>query len=181
MEIQFFHERVTKNDPKLLIDCIKRMTSGEAPFPPAALGLIYDKLIEKAFTKRTLFGPGPGGCTADESQIFTSTPLPQASTSTSTIPSLPIVDAVASSSNLQAPASTCGPVPPITKPNSAWLKCVQCGEVARLRDLHKGLRCPKCPKNSKNPAPLMQCTSCNKVRGSRVEQECGKKCRKRFM
>ena len=181
MEIQFFHERVTEKDPKRLIDSIQRMASGKAPFFPETLSLIFDRLVEKAFTKRTIFGPGPGGCTAGESQNFTPTPPPQASTSTSSALSLPIVDTVASSSNLQAPASTYGPVPPITTPNSAWLKCVKCGQVARLRDLRKGLRCPKCPKAKNNPPPLMQCTSCNKVRGSRVQGECGKKCKKRFM
>jgi len=180
-EIQFFHERVTKNDPKLLIDCIQRMASGEAPFFPTTLSLVYDKLVEKAFTKQSPFGSGPEVFSAGDNYFVKPTAFPEASAFTFSIPPPLIADTVASSSNLQAPASTCGPAPPSTTPNSTWLKCVQCGEVARLRDLRGGLRCPKCPKAGKIPAPLMKCTSCNAVHESRREDCAKKKCRKRFM
>lgn len=53
MEIQFFHERFSEKDPKLLIDHIQRMASGEAPFFSATLSLVYQKLAEKVFPKHT--------------------------------------------------------------------------------------------------------------------------------
>jgi len=78
MEIQFFHERVTKSDPKWLIDRIQRMASGEAPFLSATLSLVYDKPLEETFTKRKPFGLGPGGCVEEESLGYPAPP--QAST-----------------------------------------------------------------------------------------------------
>ncbi|KAF9642810.1 hypothetical protein BDM02DRAFT_3273313 [Thelephora ganbajun] len=53
MEIQFFHENFTEKDPKLLMDHIQRMASGEAPFFSTTLSLVYGKLLEKAFTQPT--------------------------------------------------------------------------------------------------------------------------------
>ena len=50
MEIEFLHEKLER-DPKLLMDHIKRMGSGEAPFFPLTLSLVYDKLVDKAFSK----------------------------------------------------------------------------------------------------------------------------------
>ena len=49
MEIQFFHEMITRRDQKMLIDHIERMASGGTPFFPTTLSLVYDKLFEKAF------------------------------------------------------------------------------------------------------------------------------------
>ena len=181
MEIQFLQDRVTGKKPKLLIDGIQRMASGEAPFFPTTLSLVFDKLVEKACTKRTSFGfgSGPGGCTEGESSIHPTTP--KMSTQTSNIPPPPIVGAIASSSNLQAPASTCGLVPPVTTPDLAWLKCQQCGEVARFRDLHETLRCPQCPPRSvKKGRPFMKCASCDTPQTAPREDCVGKKCRRRF-
>jgi len=180
MEIQLFHDRVTEKNPKLLIDHLQRMASGEAPFFPTALSLVYDKLAETAFPKRTSSGPAPGGYAEGESLIHL-TPPPQASTITSNIPPPPAVDAIASSSDLQAPASTSGPAPPVTIPGTAWLKCRQCARVSLLRDLRKGLRCPRCPMGGKQKNILMQCASCSTVRGAR-RVSCEKSvCRKSFM
>ena len=52
MEIEFLHQKFTEKDPKLLMDHIQRMASGEAPFFATTLGVVYDKLAEKAFPKR---------------------------------------------------------------------------------------------------------------------------------
>jgi len=143
MEIQFFHERVTEKDPKLLINHLQRMASGEAPFFPTALSLVFDKLAETAFQKRTPFGPASGGYTEGE-RLVRPTPLPKASTSTSNIPPPPVVDAIALSSNLQAPASTRRHIPPLTTHGTTWLKCRQCDCASLLKNLRGGLRCPQC-------------------------------------
>ena len=179
MEIQFLHNRVTEKDPKLLIDRIQRMASGEAPFFPTTLSLVFDKLVEKACTKRTPLGPGPGVCTESESPVHP-TP-PQASTPTSNIPPPPAINTFASSSNLQAPASTHGPVPPITTPSSTRLECRQCGRASRMRDLRENKRCPLCPAGSKKGTILMRCSSCKTLRGANTGA-CGRKgCRKIFL
>ena len=175
LEIQFFHERVTEKDPKRLIDRIQRMACGETPFFPTALSLVFDKLVEKAFEKRTPVGPGPGSCTEGEGVIHP-TP-PQASTS---IPPAP-VNTIASSSNFQAPAFTLGSVPPITTPNLAWLKCRQCGQTSRLQNLRDGLRCPRCPAGTKKGKVLMWCSSCKILRGTRSAVCERKVCRKSFI
>jgi hypothetical protein len=75
MEIQFFHERFTEKDPELLVDHIGRMASGEAPFIPATLSLVYDKLVESAFPKHIPSVLDPGS------------PIPRAPASTSTVAS----------------------------------------------------------------------------------------------
>ena len=63
MEIQFLHERAIEEDPKLMINCIQKMVSREAPFFPTTLSLVYDKLVERAFVTHTLFDPRPSGRT----------------------------------------------------------------------------------------------------------------------
>ena len=50
MEVQLFHERLTKRDPKFLMDYIQKMASGEAPFFPITLSMVYDKLVENSFS-----------------------------------------------------------------------------------------------------------------------------------
>jgi len=74
MEIQFLHETFTEKDPKLLIDHIQRMVSGEAPFFPATLSLVYDRLVEQTFPKNVSPGSGPWGSTKSQT-ITTPTPL----------------------------------------------------------------------------------------------------------
>ena len=60
MEIQFLHEKFTEKDPRLLIGHIQRMASGEAPFFATTLGLVYEKLVEKAFSRPVPSGSGLG-------------------------------------------------------------------------------------------------------------------------
>ena len=79
MEIEFFHERFTEKDPELLIDHIERMASGEAPFFPTMLSLVYDRLVEKTFPKHVPSSLAPSSPTLRA-------PAP---TSTSTIASPP--------------------------------------------------------------------------------------------
>ena len=184
MELQFFRERAAEMDPKLLIDHIQRMASGEAPFFSTTLSLVYDELVEKSFTEHTPSDPGPGGCTEGESPIH---PIPpQSSTPTPNTPPLPAADTIASSSNLQAPASIHVPVPPTIIPSTTWLKCRQCGEPSWLRDLRKGLHCPRCPLGGgggkKQKAKiLMQCSSCNQARGT-LRGDCERRaCRRIFL
>jgi len=50
VEIQFLHEQFTGKYPKSLTDHIQKMVSGEAPFFPATLSLVYDRLVEQGFS-----------------------------------------------------------------------------------------------------------------------------------
>ena len=59
MEIEFFYKNSKKN-PKLLIDHIQKMKSGEAPFFPTTLGLVYDKLFGDPLTQPTANSSGLG-------------------------------------------------------------------------------------------------------------------------
>ena len=47
-EIDIFLENFTDEDPESLMDHIQRMSSGEAPFFPTTLSLLYGKLAEKS-------------------------------------------------------------------------------------------------------------------------------------
>ena len=179
MEIQFIHAK--EMDHKLLIDHIQRMASGEAPFFPTTLSLVYDKLLEKAFTKHTPFGSGPGDCTEGKSPTH---PIPpsQATTSSSSITSSFVIGPAASSSNLQPRSSTRGPVPLITTAKLGQLKCVRCGEVAPLRDLYGGLYCPRCQKSCRSVRrAFMQCRSCGIWRTMQRGDCCKGGCGRRFM
>ena len=203
MELQLLHERPAEKDLKSLMDYIQRMASGEAPFFSTTLSLVYDKLVENAFANPT-FGSVPEKPTGSQG-ITTPTPPSQASTSTSSIVSHTTINAATSSSNLQAPASVCGLAPPrpttnpvasssdlqvptpvrwptlqITPANSVWLKCVQCGELAQLRDLYNGLRCPRCPGIGKK-RPLMRCTACFVMRTVDKAICDGRNCKKQLM
>jgi len=181
MEIQFLHEKAIEKDPKLLIDCIQKMGSGEAPFFPTTLSLIYDTLVEKAFTTHVPFDPRPSGRTEGKSPIRPPH-SPQALTSTPNINASLTVDPATSSSNPQTPASTRDPNTSTTTTRSAWLKCIRCYEVARLQDLHGGLYCPKCPAGLWwGERPLMQCTLCNLLRTEAEGDCCRNTCRRRFM
>jgi hypothetical protein len=182
MEIKFLHEKFTEKDPKLLLNHIQRMASGEAPFFPTTLSLVYGKMVENAFTKRAPSNFGPGDCTGNQSLVDLPSP-PQASISTPGIPSSSTIGPTASSSSLQAPASTHGPLSIATPANSTWLQCVQCNERARLQDLYDGLRCPLCPGmgGRRRRRPIMRCVSCNAERFT-CRDDCRQKlCRRKFM
>ena len=61
MEIQFLLKNFTEKDPKLLMDHVRRMASGEAPFFATTLSLVYGKLVEKVFTRPTSSSSGTSG------------------------------------------------------------------------------------------------------------------------
>jgi len=144
IEIQFHHKKVVKKDPKLLIDRIRKMGSGEAPFFPATLSLVYDKLVEKAFTKSTPFRPGSSGRT--EGQI-----LPASSQASTSAP------------NINPPSTT----------QSAQLRCVRCYGLALLQDLRGGTFCPQCPRIVVDGNwPFMQCTLCTMFRTKMGDDWC---------
>lgn len=177
MEIQFLHKNFTGKDPKLLTEHVQRMASGEAPFFAKTLSLVYDNLFEKIFAQPIPSGSDVGKPTEVPNAVVPS-PLPQASTTTSSIPSsstssvpLSSTPGVTPLSNLQAPAPDPEPQPqPQPDPWSddaplGWLQCNQCGETARLQDLYEGVRCPQCPpRSAKKGRPYMQCQSCGVVR-----------------
>jgi hypothetical protein len=181
MEIQFFHERFTEKDPKLLIDYVGRMASGEAPFFPTTLSLVYDKLVENAFPKHIPSGLGPGGFTLGSSTSTSNV----ASSSTLAVTSPPVVSFV-SSPDLQPPAPSPGlPLNAATK--WAGLTCVRigCGRITSIYDLYEGLHCPYCPETGKNGSletgrPFMRCTQCNTLRDVHVKVCSKPKCSSRF-
>ena len=181
MEIQFFHQRVTEKHPKLLTDHIQRMASGEAPFFPTTLSLLYDKLVEKAFTNAhpTVLVPA----VALSASVPFAPLLPKHRLPPPTFLHLP-PSTLSLRLPVQAPAFTHVPVPPITITSPTRLKCRQWGEPSRLRDLVDGLRCPRCPTASKKARKakiLMLCSSCNQVRGG-VGDNCERKaCGKTFL
>ena len=161
MEVEFFYKNFTEQNPKLLMDHIRRMASGEALFFSTTLGLIYDKLVERTFVQPAASGSGPvkSGETGDQSATCTPTTQAQGSSTNVNSPSDP-------STNL--PPSQQNPEPDPVPLGAVWLKCWQCGEPARMRDLFDGLRCPLCPPRSlAKGRPFMVCPSCNLVRGIR--------------
>jgi hypothetical protein len=170
MEIEFFHERVTKKDPELLIAYIGRMASGDAPFFPTTLSLVYDKLVENAFPNHTPSGRDPGSPTLRES---TST-LTVATSSTPIVTSSSAIN-LASSSRLQAPAPT-PTVPSTTATKLARLVCIRtgCRRITSISNLYDGLHCPQCPETGLNGKgetgrPFMRCAECKTMRDRRVD------------
>src|SRR5882757_5270960 len=103
MEIEFLHKRFTEKDPQLLMDHIRRMGSGEAPFFPTTLSLVYDKLIGGGFAECTPLSPGLGSHAGGRSLLGPPVPPLPVSTSTSDITPPSINDPIASSSSPQAP------------------------------------------------------------------------------
>ena len=60
MEIEFLRGNFTEKHPKLLMEHIQRMASGEAPFFSKTLSLVYDKLVEYTSTRPTITDPDLG-------------------------------------------------------------------------------------------------------------------------
>ena len=58
MEVDFFLENFTGKDPELLKDHAQKMSSGEAPYFPTTLGLLYAKLAGKVFARPIASGSG---------------------------------------------------------------------------------------------------------------------------
>ena len=180
MEIQLLLKKFAQKDPKSVMKYIEKMASEEAPFFSTTLSLVYDKLIENALSEPTV-GSVFGRPTGSQS-VFHPAP-PQASTSTSNVTPFSTISPTVSSSSLQAPASTRVPVPLTTSTNWTSLRCVRCGGLARLRDLHQGLHCPQCllTNGGKKP-PIMQCVACNVLRVERTRENCcKKKCGRMFL
>ena len=170
LEIQFLLEHLTEKNPRLLMDQIQRMASGEAQYFSATLSLLYDGLVKRAFAQSS--GGGfwrPTLVGAPTIQVSGSTPsvdLP----STSGVPF----------HSLQEPPPT--PVPEPGPLGAVWLECFQCGEYAQVTDLYDGLRCPQCPSRSaKKGRPFMKCSSCKLIRAVRRNVCIRLACQARFM
>ena len=164
MEIQFLHESFTEKDPKLLMDHIQKMASGEMPFFARTLSLVYDKLVEKAFPKPIPSGSGLGK-PIEVPSVADPTPPHQELASTSSVPS------ISTSSNTPLPGPQPAPAPnpePVSwniSTSSVWLQCNQCGVPAAKGALHDGVRCPECPPRINGRGrPYMECPLCNVVR-----------------
>lgn len=56
LEIKFLNENSPGENPKLLMDHVQRMVSGEAPFLPATLSRIYGALARKVLAPPIPFG-----------------------------------------------------------------------------------------------------------------------------
>ena len=164
MEIEFFYGNSADRNPKLLMDHIRRMASGEAPFFSTTLSLVYDKLVENSFGQPA----APDRCSAgsagtgNQSIAGTSTIQTQDPPSSVNSPSSPNTHLPRGEwVSQQAPSPEPEPIPL----GAVWLRCFQCHERARLRDLYEGLRCPQCPSRSiKKGKPFMRCPACNMIR-----------------
>jgi len=162
MEIQFIYENFTEKDPKLLMDHIQRMASGEAPFFTTTLSLVYDGLVERAFSRHTSLDSGLGSWGA-----ATPTPPLQAPTP---------APSITPSFNLRTPTPEPYPDPWSWGTDAVWatrLNCTRCNSTTSVQDLRDGLYCPLCPETGRNGrgrvrGSFMQCTSCHKLRKSRV-------------
>ena len=157
MEIQFLHGNLTERDSKLLMDHIQRMASGEAPFFATTLSLVYDKLVENAFSKHTSPGSGLGS-----QNVATPTPPLQTSISNPSV-----------ASNSQAPTHAPKPISSNTTIKQVGLKCARCSSVASIHNLRDGLHCPLCPATGRNGRgekgwPFMRCKGCDHLREMRV-------------
>ena len=168
MEIQFLHDNFTEKDSKLLMGHIQKMAFGEAPFFATTLSLVYDKLVEKAFTQPIPSGSGIGKSAKVKSAADPRSPL-QPPISVPGAPPTPTLSNVPSTSSSvpQTPPPVPGPVPPSNATRFTWLRCHRCLGAVGLRDLHDDLRCPRCPASDERGPPLMQCTLCRTIRTAR--------------
>lgn len=174
LEVQFLLKHFTEKNPKLLVEHIQRMATGETPFLPTTLSLVYDKLIQKVFLRSIATGFGPGKPTESGGQSLTEpAPATQASNFTSNVDPPPTPT---------PPPSTQEPGPEPVPLGAVWLECFQCGERARLRDLSDGTRCPRCPsRGARKGRPFMQCSACNHVRAEHRETCVRNACQARFV
>ena len=181
MEIQFLHENFTEKNPMLLMRHIQRMASGKAPFFATTLGLVYEKLVEKAFARPVPSGSGLGKSAEVESVADPCSPL-QPSISVSGAPSTSTFSNASSVSPLvlQTPSPRPEPVPPSIAPRFAWVQCHRCFLPARLGDLYDGLNCPRCPPRDVRGSAFMQCSLCRTIRISRGDTCLKPKCGARF-
>ena len=177
MEIEVLYRNFLKNDPKQLMDYIQRVASGEAPFFPTTLSLVFEKLIGTKFPKPDSEQPPEG------QNVTTSNPV-QASSSTVVAPaSISTSNGGSSTTPTVTPPPTISPLayPP---PNAGkmWLRCVRCRECTRVANLTGGLRCPWClPLVMQMKEASMACTGCGRKRTGRVDTCTAADCRAIFM
>jgi len=181
MEIQFLHDNFTEKDPMLLMGHIQRMAFGEAPFFATTLGLVYEKLVEKAFARPVPSGFGFGKSVEVESVADPCSTL-QAPISVSPAPPTSTSSNASSVSSFvpQTPSPRPDPVPPSIEPRLAWLQCHRCFFPAMLGELSDGLCCPRCPSRDVRGSPFMQCPSCRTIRTARRDICPKLKCGVRF-
>jgi hypothetical protein len=140
MEMQFLHESFLGKGPKLLVDHIRRMGSGEAPLFATTLSLVYEKLFEKTVAQSVASGPGLG-----KSDPAVGPTFPQASIFTFPAFSWPSNTA---SSGSQPSVSTPVPIPPPpTFPTFAWAGGAT--HSSSQRPVPVCLRFPKCSSRPK--------------------------------
>ena len=164
MEIEVLYQNFIKKDPKLLMDYIRNVASGEAVFFPTTLSLVYDRLIGRVFPKEPVSSPkvekDPWDSLGQDSwgqDYDTKNPF-QASSPTSTA----------------APFFSWTPtVPPSTLTDQKMVKCVRCRKQARLEQLYEGLHCPWCSEDGRNGMgvkgrPYMTCSGCSLLRIMRI-------------
>ena len=201
MEIDFLHKNITGNNPKLLTDYIQSIASGESPFFPAALSLIFDGLVGRIFPKQYQFTFGPSNFSGGQG-VTTPTPFQPsswtpatASSSTSNANSSitptvvgpsaftsasPYVSRPSVPSPTAAPSSTPDPV------ERKELKCARCRRKALLGQLYDNLHCPWCSEDGKNGRgvkgrPYMRCWECTHLRTTRIDHCTKAKCNAKFL
>jgi len=158
-------------DSKSFMDHIQRMASGEAPFFSTTLSLVYDRVVERLFTKRVPPGHDPSELTEGQSTTVLTPPQPSTSTPRVTPPSIP-----------RTPTSIPGPISPSASGQLTWLKCARCSGFAQLQVLFDGLYCPQCPSGSGiRGRPFMRCQLCQAVRVTRTDSCKTRVCQGRFM
>ena len=211
MEMEFLCNNVTKMDPKTLTDHIQSAASGEAPFFPVTLSLMYDKLVENSFPKDAPSNSGTSRLPGKQSvaiftpfqvsssaSITTSAPtqMPSASDFASNLtpisgssrfpgvtPSLPTYSL---SSGLNPSVPTPTPAPSTTPTTRASLICVRCCGRVRLAQLYCGLRCPQCTEDGSDGRgqkgrPFMRCSECSQLRVTNTDRYPKGKCSATFL
>lgn len=169
IEIEFLLRNFTEKNPKLLMEHIQKMASGEAPFFSATLSLVYDKLVERVLTQP--ISPGKPTEAGNKSA---------AEPTSTTQASSPMFSFVNSAATPTVPLPPQSPAPVPHAP--VWLVCFQCGDQARMQDLPEGTRCPRCPSRSPQKGkPFMQCPLCRLVRAARHPTCVRAVCQVRFM
>ena len=180
MEIEFFRGNLTEENPEFLMEHIQRMASGDAPFFSTTLSLVYRKLFEKVFPLPFAPVQGPRKSPIPKDRNVTKPTLATRAPS-----SISNARAPPSGTTLLSNRKTASPVPRKVPSNTTGgtelLKCSQCGERAKVVELHNGLHCPWCPSGSGFMGrPYMRCPLCNAARTMRRGNCLNITCRARF-
>lgn len=181
MEVELLHESFSEQCPKVITDHIQDMTSGKAPYSPATLSFVYDRLIGRNIpigsNSGNVFG-GQGVINSTHLSPFASPFTPNAKSSATSVICGVYGTTPASSSASKPPVLAPTPAPSRTYATMERLKCVRCRRSKQVGQLYDGLHCPGCPINGKNGMgvqgrPFMVCSGCKFLRRTRVD-----KCRK---